>query len=71
MPGTTNRGRKKTISLEQNALLGTAHNANGRGAAPGPLSSGSSTGGGDRDGRTGAGDTADGQSAKRSRLVSS
>lgn len=63
MPGTTNRGRKKTISLEQNALLGAAHNANGR--AGGGGGGGSSSGGG-----AGGDSAADGVAAKRSRLVS-
>lgn len=72
VPGTTNRGRKKTISLEQNALLGAAHNANGRVGGGGGAGSGNgsssgisaSGGGGDSLANDGA------ASAKRSRLVS-
>lgn len=70
VPGTTNRGRKKTISLEQNALLGSnaaQHNANGRGGG------GDGGGGGGGRGSTAAANdsSADGVgSAKRSRLVS-
>lgn len=73
VPGTTNRGRKKTISLEQNALLGSAqqHNANGRGGGGNSAQSNegrSASSSGDRGNND---SSADSMSAKRSRLVSS
>lgn len=73
VPGTTNRGRKKTISLEQNALLGSAHNANGsRGGGGGGGGSSQSNEGRSASAGSGAGgdSSADVNAAKRSRLVS-
>lgn len=71
VPGTTNRGRKKTISLEQNALLGSAqqHNANGRGGNSAQSNEGRSASSSADRGNNDS--SADSMAAKRSRLVSS
>ena len=81
VPGTTNRGRKKTISLEQNALLGGIHGGSG---SSGGGSGGNSSAPSNQMGQntqsaghsinsltnSGSSQSAEPSSAKRSRLVS-